>query len=288
MYFARMSAESSRNAETIRVIFRGVFEYAIGNNLLQANPMRAVVVQRHERKCGQALTRQQLEKFKEDIKARPTYRLPFLIFLYTGVRRSGFGSLEFDFEGGFVKVRNAKLKRHQTNYFREIPILPQLYELREEIERGEWKAVYIDEVGKAFPKLVEGGLTGFAIRSRLTVVCRLRKKWSIFGAVTSSGTRRRTGSICISRKKTNSKRLKISDIKGDFEVFLLKTLLKNPKKKKKSKAKNVNFSNNRAVNGSEKALSRLKSPKRAFAGDPFEVKDELFTCSNVTVLLCPL
>ena len=23
-------------------------------------------------------------------------------------------------------------------------------------------------------------------------------------------------------------------------------------------------------------------------GDPFEVKDELFTCSNVTVLLCPL
>ena len=57
----------------------------------------------------------------------------------------------------------------------------------------------------------------------ITVVCRLRKKWLIFGAVTSSETRRRTGSICISRKKTNSKQLKISDIKGDFEVFLLKT-----------------------------------------------------------------
>ena len=172
-YFARMSAESSRNAETIRVIFRGVFEYAIGNNLLQANPMRAVVVQRHERKCGQALTRQQLEKFKEDIKARPTYRLPFLIFLYTGVRRSEFGSLEFDFEGGFVKVRNAKLKRHQTNYFREIPILPQLYELREEIERGEWKDVYIDEVGKAFPKLVEGGRLNW-LRHTFQTYCRLQ------------------------------------------------------------------------------------------------------------------
>ena len=86
----------------------------------------------------------------------------------------------------------------------------------------------------------------------ITVVCRLRKKWLIFGAVTSSETRRRTGSICISRKKTNSKQLKISDIKGDFEVFLLKTLLKNPKKRRKPKAKNVNFSNNRAVKGSEK------------------------------------
>ena len=172
-YFARMSAESSRNAETIRVIFRGVFEYAIGNNLLQTNPMRAVVVQKHERKCGQALTRAQLEKFKEDIKGRPTYRLPFLIFLYTGVRRSEFESLEFDFEGGFVKVRNAKLKRHQTNFFREIPILPALYDLREEIERGEWKDVYVDEVGKAFPKLVEGGRLNW-LRHTFQTYCRLQ------------------------------------------------------------------------------------------------------------------
>ena len=172
-YFARMSAESSRNAETIRVIFRGVLEYAIGNNLLQTNPMRAVVVQKHERKCGQALTRAQLEKFKEDIKGRPTYRLPFLIFLYTGVRRSEFESLEFDFEGGFVKVRNAKLKRHQTNFFREIPILPALYDLREEIERGEWKDVYVDEVGKAFPKLVEGGRLNW-LRHTFQTYCRLQ------------------------------------------------------------------------------------------------------------------
>ncbi len=27
---------------------------------------------------------------------------------------------------------------------------------------------------------------------------------------------------------------------------------------------------------------------RYYFGEPFEVKDELFTCSNVTVLLCPL
>ena len=75
----------------------------------------------------------------------------------------------------------------------------------------------------------------------ITVVCRLRKKWLIFGVVTSLETRRRTGSICISRKKTNSKQLKISDIKGDFEVFLLKTLLKNPKKKKKTEGEKCQF-----------------------------------------------
>lgn len=172
-YFARMSAESSRNAETIRVIMKGVFEYAIGNGLLQVNPMRAVVVQKHERKCGEALSRDMLEKFKKDIEGRPTYRLPYLIFLYTGVRRSEYGSLEFNFESGFVKVRNAKLKRHQKNFFREIPILPQLMELRADIERGEWKDVYVDEVGKAFPKLVPGGRLNW-LRHTFQTYCRLQ------------------------------------------------------------------------------------------------------------------
>ncbi len=171
-YFAELSKESSRNAETVKTIMQGVLEYAVGNGIITVNPMRAVIVKRHERQNGRALERDELQKFKKDIENRTTYRLPFLIFLYTGVRRSEYKSIEFDFEKGFLTVKNAKLKQYQKNFYREIPILPALRALRTEIEEGNWKDVYIDEVGKAFPQLVPGGSLKW-LRHTFQTYCRL-------------------------------------------------------------------------------------------------------------------
>lgn len=36
------------------------------------------------------------------------------------------------------------------------------------------------------------------------------------------------------------------------------------------------------------AVPKIQEQPHLVFGDPFEVKDELFTCLNVTVLLCPL
>lgn len=46
-------------------------------------------------------------------------------------------------------------------------------ELRADIERGEWKEVYVDEVGKAFPKLVPGGRLNW-LRHTFQTYCRLQ------------------------------------------------------------------------------------------------------------------
>ena len=171
-FFAKLTENSSRNAETVKTIVKGVLEYAVGNGIIAVNPMRAVIVKRHERQNGRALERDELEKFKKDIETRTTYRLPFLIFLYTGVRRSEYRTIEFNFEKGFLTVKNSKLKQHQKNFYREIPILPALRALRAEIEEGKWKDVYIDEVGKTFPKLVPGGSLKW-LRHTFQTYCRL-------------------------------------------------------------------------------------------------------------------
>jgi len=171
-FFSNLVKESSRNAETVRTILTGVFEYAIGNGIITNNPMRAVVVERHQRQNGQALTRERLEKFKRDIAKHPIYCLPFLIFTYTGARVSEYTSLEFDFESGFVKIKNSKLKKWQTNYYREVPILKPLKDLKDEILKGTWRKVSLSELQKLFPKLVPGGRLNW-LRHTFQTYCRL-------------------------------------------------------------------------------------------------------------------
>lgn len=174
-YFLCLYEKSSRICETVKIIINGVLEYAVGNGIIVANPMRAVIVEQHERISGRALTYEELEKFKQDIELRKVYKLAYLIFLYTGVRRSEFPTIVFDFSSGFITVQNSKLKKHQkrdkNNLHRRVPILNPLTQLKTEIEAEKWRKVYIDELAKDFPKLIPGGRLSW-LRHTFQTYCR--------------------------------------------------------------------------------------------------------------------
>lgn len=175
-YFNELCARSTRVAEDVKTILTQVFDYAVGNKLITANPMRAVIVEQHSRQNGKALTREQLVLFKQKILTRTVYRVPLLILLYTGVRRSELLSLDFDFEGGFVTVKNSKLKRHQKKnpqaIYRKVPILKALYDIRADIERGEWRKVCLDELHKAYVDIMGEGRLNY-LRHTFQTYCRL-------------------------------------------------------------------------------------------------------------------
>lgn len=175
-YFNTLCARSTRIAEDVKTLLTQVFDYAVGNKLITSNPMKAVIVEQHSRENGKALTREQLVLFKQKIETRTVYKVPLLILLYTGVRRSELKSLDFDFEGGFITVKNSKLKRHQLKnpqaLYRKVPILNALYDIRADIERDEWRSVNLDELHKAYVDIMGEGRLNF-LRHTFQTYCRL-------------------------------------------------------------------------------------------------------------------
>ncbi len=143
-FFDELFKKSGRLSETVKVVLNGVFKYALANRLCPTNPMDGVVIEKHFRTPGQALTDDQLKRFKEAMsKAYPPYGLIGLIILYTGIRGAELNSLTFDWENGTFTVDNAKLKKSQKdkkiNLQRTLPIFPALWPLRHRIETENWK-----------------------------------------------------------------------------------------------------------------------------------------------------
>ena len=155
-YFEELTKHSTRVAEDVKALLNQVFEYAVGNQLIKVNPMRAVKVLRHVRENGQALSKEQIANLKGAIKGTK-YEIPFLILLYTGVRGSELKSLQFDFNKNTVLIKNSKLKSYQKEKTREIPIMPGLLPFQEEIMKEEWKGINIQEIERRYTDFVKIG-----------------------------------------------------------------------------------------------------------------------------------
>ena len=171
-YFEKLTSYSTRIAEDVKTLLNQFFEYAIGNNFITINPMRAVKVLRHVRENGQALSREQIENLKVVIK-NTKYEIPFLILLYTGVRGSEYHSLQFDFTKNTVTITNSKLKAYQKQKFREIPILPVLKQYQIEIERGTWREIKLQEIERRYTDFVKVGRLNW-LRHTFQTYCSLK------------------------------------------------------------------------------------------------------------------
>ena len=141
-FFDELSAKQSRTAEDAKVLLNGIFRYAIANRLCTSNPVAGVYVPKHARKCGKALTDEQLQRFKAIMSQKKERCLAYLIILYSGIRGAELESMTFDWEQGTFTVKNAKLKTYQKhnpdNLTRTVPITPGLYSLRSRIETEKW------------------------------------------------------------------------------------------------------------------------------------------------------
>lgn len=175
-FFLELCARSTRIAEDCKTLLNQIFEYAVGNNFIQTNPMKAVVVQKHYRENGKALSAEELATFKTKLDSHPVYKLPLLILLYTGARRSEFKSLQFDFESGFVRINNSKLKEHQRHkkscLTRNVPILKALLPFEQEIKEEKWRNVNLDILHHEFADMMPGMRLNY-LRHTFQTYCRL-------------------------------------------------------------------------------------------------------------------
>lgn len=175
-YFLKLCTRSTRIAEDVKTLLNQIFEYAVGNNYITSNPMKAVIVRKHYREKGKALSPEELATFKIKLESHPVYKLPFLIFLYTGCRRSEYKSIAFDFNSGFLKIKNSKLKEHQRHkescLSRNVPILNALLPFKEQILNDEWRNVNLDTLHHEFADIMPGMRLNF-LRHTFQTYCRV-------------------------------------------------------------------------------------------------------------------
>lgn len=143
-FFNSLFEKSGKTAEDSKIVLNGIFKYAVANRLCSSNPMEAVIVEKHFRQKGIAMTSEQLARFKAKMNASRKFGLAGLIILYSGVRGAELASMSFDWNAGTMTISNAKLKKSQKrnplNLVRTIPIFPNLYSLRSRIEASEdWR-----------------------------------------------------------------------------------------------------------------------------------------------------
>ena len=154
-FFNALCMQTTRAAEDVKIIFNQIFEYAVGNGLIKVNPMRAVIVLKHERQNGSALERDEIETFKSKLNEVADYKIPLLVVLYTGIRPTEVPSVQIDLQKGAISVLNAKKKQYQKKDRREIPIIPPLAPYSEEIAAYNFAAIKTVTLCKAFKRVAE-------------------------------------------------------------------------------------------------------------------------------------
>lgn len=139
----KLHAVKPRSCEDIKMLLNGIFQYAVDNGIIDRNPIKAVYIEKHERKNGVALTPDEERQFVKDIKGSKNEWV-FLKMLYSGVRPSEISDIEENIENNTLTIKNAKLKSYQKNLTRTIPIFPKY---KETLEYPIRKYVYLHDLG---------------------------------------------------------------------------------------------------------------------------------------------
>lgn len=119
-----------------KTLLNQIFKCAIGERIIQFNPMQNVQVLKLYSEEGKPLTITEEKKFLADIKNH-VYKLSFLILLFTGMRRGELSSAVI--ENGFIVVHKNKLRLGQPDKIKKIPITPMLAPYLESVSKTEFK-----------------------------------------------------------------------------------------------------------------------------------------------------
>lgn len=143
-FFNELFKKQERTVEDAKIVLNGIFKYAVANRMCTSNPMQGVIIEKHFRTPGSALTDEQIARFKTVMQKSGKYGLAGLIILYSGVRGAELSSIRFDWAAGTMDINNAKLKKSQKrnpkNLIRTVPIFPKLYTLKDQIQStDEWR-----------------------------------------------------------------------------------------------------------------------------------------------------
>ena len=116
-----------RTADKIYQTLKAVFEFALGEELIERSPMRFIRPPQYEEQNGVALTLEEERELLHRIKTSkcvPEIRAALIFLLYSGIRRSELASAKI--VDGCVEVRNAKTRKGFKEKTRIIPVTPML------------------------------------------------------------------------------------------------------------------------------------------------------------------
>lgn len=137
-FFNKLPQEKGKTIENIHIVLKGIYDYAYIDGIIEKNIITRIQVKKHQRKKGQCLTLQAEKEFIAKIKGS-TRELSWLVLLYSGVRPCELSSIEFDWKENTMTIKNGKLKSYQNNFYRTIPIFPQIKALKTRLENEDWK-----------------------------------------------------------------------------------------------------------------------------------------------------
>lgn len=144
-----------RTATKIYQTLAAVFEFAVGEELLERSPMRKLKAPRYEEKTGIALTVAEEREFLKLLAGSSCaldVRNALLLLLYTGIRRSELASARI--EGDFISVVCAKTRKGFRERRRLIPITPMLARWLPGMDIAKLNAVRPDALTQAMKRLM--------------------------------------------------------------------------------------------------------------------------------------
>ena len=112
----------TKTANEIYSLLNGIFKMAIAYNLITRNPLAVIIVEKHRRTHGSALTKEEEKRLLEET-AGTRYQQLFAVALYTGLRPNEYPTARI--EKDFIIAKNSKRKGDKEE-FKRIPISPML------------------------------------------------------------------------------------------------------------------------------------------------------------------
>ncbi len=150
-----IDCEKYRTADKIYQTLNAVFEFALGEELIERSPMRFVRPPQYEEQNGVSLTLEEERELLRLIKASkcaPEIRAGLIFILYTGIRRSELASAKI--VDGCIEVKNSKTRKGFKEKPRFIPITPMLAAWLPDFELDKMRTVRPDALTQAFKRLM--------------------------------------------------------------------------------------------------------------------------------------
>lgn len=103
-------------------LLNGIFKMAIAHSIISKNPLAVVIIEKHKRTHGSALTKEEERKLLDGLEGS-RYQTLMAVALYTGLRPNEYATARI--EGDFIIAINSKRKNKKVEY-KKIPIIPML------------------------------------------------------------------------------------------------------------------------------------------------------------------
>lgn len=144
-----------RTATKIYQVLSAVFEFAVGEELIERSPMRLLKPPKYEERGGVALTLNEEREFLQllnNSNCTVEIKNALLLLLYTGIRRSELASACR--ENDFICVISAKTRKGFQEKRRVIPVTPMLATYISGFDFAQLNALRPDALTQAFKRLM--------------------------------------------------------------------------------------------------------------------------------------